>query len=145
MLLTRQSTPAGILIPEAEYSAELSDVSEYENAFGHRLSFRFTITEGMLSGSVVERRTTASFTLRSKLGELIAELLGRPLTDSDMRAGVDLEQLIGTVCRVTVSHKRDRSGTPYCEADHVSVSPSTDLNGQKRQAGHAQSVLNWQH
>jgi len=143
MLLTRQPLPVeSPLIPAAEYSAELSDVSEYENAFGHRLSFHFTITEGMLSGSIVERRTTASFTPRSKLGEMIAELLGRSLTERDMQSGIDLEQLIGTVCRVSVTHKIDRSGTPYCEVDHVSVSSNPALNGQQRQKGHAGNVIN---
>ncbi len=141
MLLTRQPPPMeSSLIPAAEYSAELTDVSEYENAFEHRLTFRFTITEGILSGSIVERRTTASFTLMSKLGEMIAALLGRELTDQDMQTGVDLEQLIGTMARVSVVHKHDRSGTPYCEVDHVA------LNGQQRQTGqHASNATPWQH
>ena len=137
------STP---LIPTAEYVAEVSSVGEYENAFEHRLAFKFTITEGDYAGMMIERRTAVSLTPKSKLGETVAALFGRELTDNDLLSGVDLDQLVGTHCRVSVVHRRDRSGTPYNDIDYVTVHPNPSLNGQQSQTGrHADNVIDLQY
>ena len=129
------------LVPESDYQATLSTIKPFSNAYEDRLAFAFTITDGPYTGAIIEQATASKFTPSSKLANLVGKLLGRRLTVQDFSEGVDLDCLIGTVCRVTIVHRTDRAGTPYAEVAGVIV--VDDLNGQKRQRGetNAQSSL----
>ena len=121
------------LVPESDYPATLSVIEPFSNAYEERLSFAFTITDGSYTGAIIEQATASKFTPSSKLANLVGTLLGRRLTAQDFSEGVDLDGLIGKVCRVTVIHRTDRAGTPY--AGVASVIVVDDLNGQKGQKG----------
>ena len=122
------------LVPESDYQATLSAIEPFSNAYEERLAFAFTFTDGPYTGAIIEHATASKFTPSSKLANLVGTLLGRRLTAQDFSEGVDLDCLIGKVCRVTVIHKTDRAGTPYAEVAGVIV-VKHDLNGQKRQKG----------
>ncbi len=129
----KQPTKAARVVPESDYQATLSAIEPFSNAYEERLSFAFTITDGPYTGEIIEQATASKFTPSSKLANLLGTLLGRHLTAQDFSEGIDLDCLIGTVCRVTVIHRTDRAGTPYAEVAGVIV--VDDLNGQKRQRG----------
>ena len=120
------------LVPESDYQAKLSAIKPFSNAYEDRLSFAFTITDGLYLGVVVEHSTADRFTPASKLANLVYTLLDRPLTPQDFDKGVQLDGLIGTVCRVTVIHRTDRAGTPYAAVDRIALDP---LKGQQSRRG----------
>jgi len=124
-----RNAPSRPLLPAGEYQAQLTDVAPYANDFGERLEFCFTVTQGPHTGAVVKRRTTVRLTPRNKLAETI-QALGHELTARELSTGIDLAQLIGARCRITVIHSQDRAKTTYASIAYIM---NTAVNDQECQ------------
>ena len=84
------------------YQAILTDIRQFENAYGQRIGFEFTIQGGDYDGVTVMRSTSPNLTAQSKLAQVLHGLLGRGLEGQELMQGVDLEELVGTECNILV-------------------------------------------
>lgn len=109
----RQSDPASV--PDGVHAATLTNIKQFENSYGARIGFEFTL-EG---GETVMRSTGPNLSQQSKLAELIRGLLGRNLNEQEMTAGMDVEQLIGTECKVLVRQSTGKNGQSYSNIESV--------------------------
>lgn len=111
-------TSTASVIPSGVYHAKLSDIRQFENTYGPRIGFEFTIEGGDSDGEKVMRSTSANLTRQSKLADMIRMLQGS-LSDEELAVGVDIEELIGTHCKVLVSQSQGRNGHVYSNVDQV--------------------------
>jgi hypothetical protein len=115
----QQETGSPELVPSGTYSATLTNVKHFDNAYGRRLGFEFTLQGGQLDGQRVTQSTSPNLSTQSKLTELLQALLGRPLEDHELMQGVDIDNLIGMDCNVLVQHAKTKSGQTYNNVDRV--------------------------
>lgn len=106
------------VVPDGLYPAQLTAVKEFENSYGPRLGFEFTLG-GDAQGQTVMRSTTPKLTPKSKLGELLRGLMGRDIDSMDMDCGFDLETLVGTACQVMIRQSHGKNGKVYSNVEGV--------------------------
>ena len=107
------------IIKDGTYSATLTDIKQFENTYGDRIGFQFTINGGPHDGSKVLRSTAPQLTKQSKLAGVVEGVLGRPLTDIELTDGFDLDQLKGKQCSILVLQSRSKSGQVYSNVERV--------------------------
>lgn len=120
-LIVKQPTaraPASI-IKDGTYRARLTRIKPFTNAYGDRVGFEFTIEGGPFDGHTVMRSTAPQLTAQSKLAEVIEGILSRPLTDRDLSAGFDLEELLDSSCNILVLQQRSKTGAVYSNVERV--------------------------
>lgn len=106
-------------VPSGTYPATLTGVKQFQNAYGDRLGFEFTLVGGGVDGGTVMRSTTTQLTPRSKLADVVASLAGRDLTDAEIKEGLDLEQFIGNSYRVEVKRVTGSNGHHYANVERI--------------------------
>ncbi len=107
------------MIPDGIYPATLTRIKQFENAYGQRVGFEFTLRGDELDGTTTMRSTSPNLSRYSKLGELLKGLIGRGLEDQEIMQGVDIEELIGTECRVLVLQSKSKSGQVYSNVEQI--------------------------
>jgi hypothetical protein len=105
----------GGIVPDGLYSARLSDVKQFSNAWGERIGFEFTLLglEGV--DQKVMRSTAAKLTPDGKLAEMIKSITGQ----SELPQEIDLEALIGAKCRVVIKSGTNQQGITYSNVEAV--------------------------
>jgi hypothetical protein len=111
--------PKAEVIPRGIYPARLVDIQKFSNAWGERLAFVFEVSGGEQAGKRVVSSTATALTKRSKLGQTVAALMGRELTDAEALYGCDPKRLIGTDCRVVLGMAATRAGKPYTTVENI--------------------------
>jgi len=110
-----KSKAKNITIDDGSYSATLSNVTQFNNAYGQRVGFEFTLDDGRK----VMRSTNTVLSGKSKLAEVITGLKGKPLSNTQLERGVDLEKLIGTECMVLVVNSAGKNGITYSNVERI--------------------------
>ena len=106
-------------IKDGTYKATLSNIKQFTNNYGPRIGFEFTVTGGAEDGQKVMRSTAPQLTRQSKLAEAIEGMLGRPLSDRELSAGFDLEELLDKECSILVLQSKSKSGAVYSNVERV--------------------------
>ena len=109
-------TPA---LKNGTYKATLSNIKQFANTYGQRLGFEFTVTAGDCEGEKVMRSTAPQLTKQSKLAEVIEGMMGRDLTDKEIRDGFDLESLLNKECNILVIQSKSKTGVVYSNVEQV--------------------------
>lgn len=109
-------TPA---LKNGTYKATLSNIKQFANTYGQRLGFEFTVTAGECEGEKVMRSTAPQLTKQSKLAEVIEGMMGRDLTDKEIRDGFDLETLLNKECNILVIQSKSKTGVVYSNVEQV--------------------------
>ena len=117
-ILVRGESRKPDLVADGVYPAKLTAVHEFENSFGPRIGFEFTLG-GSAQGQTVMRSTATKLTPQSKLAEMLRGLTGRDIDRSDIDNGFVLDNLIGTNCQVIVRQARGRNGQLYSNVEGV--------------------------
>lgn len=112
-LIVKPKEYEGPDIADGLYDATLVDVSEYTNTFGPRIGFKFRLDDGQ----ELTKSTAPTLSLKGQLIQVLQGLMGRPLTDVEIEAGVDAAALVGSRCRLLVvkAQNRDRVWFPNIE------------------------------
>jgi hypothetical protein len=114
----KDAAPAAAL-RDGTYKAVLSNIKQFSNAYGQRIGFEFTVLGGHADGEKVMRSTAPQLTKQSKLAEVIEGMLGRDLTDKELRDGFDLEDLLDKVCSILVLQSKSKTGSVYSNVERV--------------------------
>ena len=112
------SNPAA-LVPNGVFPAVLTGIKQFDNAYGHRVGFEFSLVGGDYDGMKVMRSTSPNLSAQSKLAQVLHGLLGRGLEGQELMQGVDLEELVGTECNVLVVQSKSKSGQVYSNVEQV--------------------------
>jgi len=107
------------VLKNGTYKAILSGIKQFANTYGQRLGFEFTVTDGECKGEKVMRSTAPQLTKQSKLAEVIEGMLGRDLTDKEIRDGFDLEKLLDKECSILVIQSKSKTGVTYANVEQV--------------------------
>jgi hypothetical protein len=111
-------TPATV-VKDGTYKARLTTIRQFTNTYGERLGFEFTIEDGNHAGQTVMRSTAPQLTRQSKLADVIRGVIGRELTEHELVAGFDLEELVDKSCNILVLQSRSKSGAVYSNVERV--------------------------
>jgi pyruvate/2-oxoglutarate dehydrogenase complex dihydrolipoamide acyltransferase (E2) component len=98
-------------VPVGTYAARLTECAEKPSktpGWGPQLAWNFEITDGPLRGKVATCWTGTDPSLKSGLGKLLRELLGRPIQVGEV---ITPEQFYGQPFLVTVGLNRDGDKT----------------------------------
>lgn len=106
-------------VKDGTYKATLSNIKQFTNTYGPRIGFEFTVEGGEASGQKVMRSTAPQLTKQSKLAEVIEGMLGRPLSDKELRDGFDLEGLLDKECNILVLQSKSKTGAVYSNVERV--------------------------
>ena len=109
------------LIPNGTYPATLTSILQFDNAYGHRIGFEFTLKGGQLDSQKIMRSTGTNLTAQSKLADLLQGLLGRTLEDQELMQGIDTNGLVGTDCNVLVLQAKTKAGQAYSNVEQVFI------------------------
>jgi len=126
MLLKPQPKTKAALVPDGMYSAVLSNVTMFENVYGQRVGFEFTLKGEGVEGSKVMRSTSPTLSARGKLAEVLSGLLGRELTPAELTTGVDASKLIGCECEVLVLQAKGKGGAMFSNVERI-IRAGTEL------------------
>lgn len=110
-----KSKEVKVTIEDGIYLATLSKVTQFNNAYGQRVGFEFTLEDGRK----VMRSTNTVLSIKSKLAEVISGLKGKALTSSQLERGVDLDKLVGTQCKVLVANSAGKNGVLYSNVERI--------------------------
>jgi hypothetical protein len=110
-----------VVVPDGTYNAKLTGIREFQNSYGDRIGFEFTLQGGEVDGLTVMRSTSINLSAKSKLAELLRGLLGRDLIEMELTGGMDVEELIGTECKVLVLQSRGNGGQLYSNVVQVFI------------------------
>ena len=119
MLLKPKSKEAAVVVPDGTYRDTLTKVTQFENGYGERIGFEFTLQGKGVDGTKVMRSTSPNLSPSGKLADLLRGLLGRDLKPSETDSGVDVEKLIGTECSVLVLTGRGKNGHAYSNVERI--------------------------
>lgn len=108
-------------IKDGTYKATLSNIKQFANTYGPRIGFEFTVKGGDADGEKVMRSTAPQLTKQSKLAEVIEGMLGRPLSDKELRDGFDLEALLEKECNILVLRSKSKTGMVYANVERVFI------------------------
>lgn len=118
-MVVRKPQPTAAIVPDGSYRATLTGVKAFENSYGERIGFEFTLHGGKVEGSKVMRSCSPALSLKSKLADVIRGLLGRDLTVDEISQGIDLERFIGAECMVLVLQGQGKMGHRYSNVERV--------------------------
>jgi len=121
VVVKQKQTQKADVVPNGTYSAILTGIRQFDNAYGHRIGFEFTLQGGEFDGMKVMRSTSPNLSVQSKLADLLRGLLGRSLDEQEIMQGVDVEDLVGTECKVLVLQSRGKSGQTYSNVEQVFI------------------------
>lgn len=124
LVLKHNRTNTQAACPEGLYDAVCCDVidlgtnpTSYGDKHQVQILWELTTDEGVTYH--LSKRYTASLHEKAKLAQDIKAWRGGvELTADDLRAGFDLEQLIGKSCQLLVTHF-EREGTAYASVDKI--------------------------
>lgn len=119
MLIKPKSKEAASIVPNGTYKAVLSKVTRFDNAYGTRIGFEFTLQGGAVDGAKVMRSTTPNLSPSGKLADVLRGLLGRDLAPTELENGIDIEKLVGTECGVMVLQSKSKNGNTYSNVERV--------------------------
>lgn len=119
VMVLKPKSAAATTVPDGTYKAKLSKVTQFDNAYGRRIGFEFTLAGNGVDGAKVMRSTAPNLSASSKLADVLRGLLGRDLTDKELQSGIDVESLIGTECAVMVLQARSKSGAVYSNVERI--------------------------
>lgn len=102
-----------ILIPDGIYRAVLPGVHRFENIYGARIGFEFTLTGSALSGATITHTTSSNLNPKSKLYATVRCLLARELTARELNGEIDWDSLKGSSCRDLIPAVSNKSGFVY--------------------------------
>lgn len=119
MMLKPKSEAAAVVVPEGTYKAMLSNITQFQNVYGERIGFEFTLQGNGVDGQKVMRSTNPVLTPKSKLAEVLAGLLGRELTAEELSGGFDVSRLVGKTCNVLVLKSRSKNGAVYSNVERI--------------------------
>lgn len=107
------------ITPEGSYKAVLIGIydlgTDPDGKYGPRRQIVFTWElhkSGAVRPYLISRFFNLSFFSRSVLRQYVEAMIGRTFKDNDT---IQLEQLLGTPCRIQVSHGVSRDGAPRAE------------------------------
>jgi hypothetical protein len=115
MILKPKAAAEPALVPNGVYQATLTKVTQFENNYGQRIGFEFTLD----SGEKVMRSTSPVLSDKGQLTNVLCGLLGRELTREEVEQGIDVEALIGICCQVLVMQARSKSGALFSNIEKV--------------------------
>ena len=119
IILKPKNAAQPAIVPEGTYKATLSNIKQFQNTFGDRIGFEFTLHGEKVEGMKVMRSTNPILATKSKLSEVVNGLIGRDLTHAEISQGIDLEQFIGKLCNVLVLNGKNKNGSTYSNVDRV--------------------------
>lgn len=119
MVLKPKSKDVAAVVPDGTYRATLSKVTQFDNAYGQRVGFEFTLQGKGVEGAKVMRSTTPNLSPKGKLADVLRGLLGRDLTEKELGGGIDVEKLIGTACNVLVLQAKGKTGATYSNVERI--------------------------
>lgn len=115
IVVASKAAAPGAAIKEGTYAAILTGIKQFQNTYGQRIGFEFTID----SGEKVMRSTAPQLTRQSKLAEVIEGMLGRELADKELREGFDVESLLDKKCSILVLQSKSKAGVVYSNVERV--------------------------
>ena len=101
------------IVEEGIHRSVLTQVKEFENHWGDRFGFEFTIQD---TGETLLRTTTTKLTPKSKLAELLSGITGAVVGST---TEIDLESLVGKECDIVVKQGKGKNGQLYSNIEHV--------------------------
>jgi len=101
------------------YPAKLTDIRQFQNSYGDRIGFEFTLQGGDMDGLIVMQSTSTNLSAQSKLAELLCGLLGHNFGEHELVSGLDVEELVGTECKVLVMQSMSKGGHIYSSVEQV--------------------------
>lgn len=101
-------------IPAGVYPAELTEIKQFQNHYGERLGWIFTLNDGRH----IMRSTGLNISPNSKTAPMIQALAGEAITPDQM-AETDLETLVRKPCRLVISIGKNQSGKTYSNIEAV--------------------------
>ena len=119
IVLKPKSKEAAAVVPDGTYRATLSKVTQFDNAYGQRIGFEFTLDGKGVQGEKVMRSTTPNLSPSGKLADVLRGLLGRELTTDELARGIDAEDLVGVMCNVLVLQSRGKNGAVYSNVERI--------------------------
>lgn len=119
VMVVKAKSAEAVVVPDGTYKAVLSKVSQFDNAYGQRIGFEFTLSGAGVEGQKVMRSTAPNLSASSKLADVLRGLLGRELAADELNKGIDLESLVGTCCSVMVLRSRSKSGAVYSNVERI--------------------------
>lgn len=119
MLVKTEPTAPAASVKDGSYKATLSNIKNFNNTYGRRIGFEFTVKGGQFDGEKVMRSTAPQLTRQSKLAEVIQGILGRELTDKELQEGFDLEDLLDRECSILVLQSKSKTGAVYSNVERV--------------------------
>jgi hypothetical protein len=120
-----QPAPAGAHLAQC---VGIVDTGTRETEFGGKRQLRVTFVlpqETMTNGRpfTVGRTLSKSYHRKATLRGFIDTLLGRSLSEVEMRDGFDARALLGKVCMVQIVHNVKEDGVVYANIDNVMPVP----------------------
>lgn len=119
IMLKPKSKETAAVVPDGTYRAALSKVTQFDNAYGQRIGFEFTLQGDGVEGAKVMRSTSPNLSPSGKLADLLRGLLARELTTDELSKGFDIEELVGIVCSVLVLSARGKNGATYSNVERI--------------------------
>ncbi len=119
MMLKPKSKENAAIVPDGTYKAALSKVTQFDNAYGQRIGFEFTLQSKGVEGAKVLRSTSPNLSPSGKLADLLRGILARELTADELTKGVDVESLVGAECSVLVLSATGKNGVTYSNVERV--------------------------
>lgn len=107
------------VVPNGTYDAKLTGIKQFQNTYGDRVGFEFTLEGEGVEGMTVMRSTSPNLSPQSKLAELLRGLLGRDMTEFEYSNGMEIEDIVGTECKVLVLQSRGKGGATYSNVEQV--------------------------
>ena len=110
------------------YRAKLVDLQEDEGQFGPFVKWYFELLEEGCEGQTIRGQSSVpeSFTSATKMWQWAQGLLGRPIRPGE---SIDLEDLIGNECMLTLGHNETDRGT-FATVDAVNPVRRKQPKGQ---------------
>jgi hypothetical protein len=107
------------LVPDGNYKAELSKVTQFTNAYGLRVGFEFTLLDNGVLGYKVLKSTSTQLSASGNLADTLRGILGRELTAEELTKGIDVDALVGTQCGVMVMQSKNKTGAVYSNVQRI--------------------------
>lgn len=119
IVLKPKSKEAAAVVPDGTYRAALSKVTQFDNSYGQRIGFEFTLRGKGVEGQKVLRSTSPNLSPSGKLADVLRGILARELTPEELTKGVDVEELVGIECSVLVLSAKGKNGAVYSNVERV--------------------------
>lgn len=118
-IVLKPASKQGGVVTDGTYRATLSQVKTFENNYGQRVGFEFTLQGNGVDGIKVMRSTSPNLSATGKLADVLRGLLGRELTHDELQRGVDVERLVGIECNVLVLSAKGKNGNTYSNVERI--------------------------